>query len=234
MDEDANKIEMSEFIDSNSSLFVVLGVFSALSIYISDLSSDSLSSAPIEIRIGFVGALLLSLLLIILIYRQLVNHVGSIENLLQAHTKFRNWDLIIFTGGAIFLLPSLITPILQRLLTFYYLIALLGLLFSVPLIFRIASELNKRLAEEGITRYLQILALSAVTYRLTTDYSEYMFSNPHLYGAELFTLSNFLPVLYDISGVIALVLRAFSAVIGFVSIMRTVDGLGAYFREETD
>jgi hypothetical protein len=229
-----NDIDVAGFFDNNSSLFVVLGVFSALAIYISELGGTSLENAPIEIRLGFGGALLLSLLAVLLIYRQIVNHVGSVEDLIRAHANFQNWDLIIFTGGAVFLLPSLITPLLQRLLTLYYVIAVLSILFSMPAMFKIAYEIDTRLTDEGIVRHGQILLLSIAIYWLSSRYVRYIRDNAELYGTGTFSLSHLSPVFYDVSAIIAVIIRTSVLVIGGITTLKLSQDIGDRIRGESN
>lgn len=226
-----NGIDVAKFFDANSSLFIVLGVFSALAIYISELGGGSLDQAPIEIRIGFGGSLLLTLLSVLLIYRQMANYVGSFEELLKAHTSFQNWDLIIFTAGAAFLLPALITPILQQLLTLYYLIGVLLLLFSVPLYARIVLGIDQKLADEGLIRDIPILALSLVVLWATRQYSEYLRANPEKFEPSTFSTENLNPLIYDIMGVQAEILSFIAAVLISMSGVKIVEEIGDRVRE---
>jgi hypothetical protein len=233
-EDQSNEIDLAEFLEQHSSLFVVLGVFSALAIYISDLGAEPLDTAPLQIRIGFAGALLLSLLILLVIYQEMVNHVGSVEDLFRAHTNFKNWDLMIFTAGAAFLLPSLITPLLRQISTLYYVIGVLSLIFSLPLIFEVVIIIDSRLTEEGIIRYVQIICVSAFTYWASTQYSDYIISNSNLTGVESFSLSNVEPLFYDVTGVIALIAQTLAGILLLSNSFKFVEELGEKVREVTN
>ena len=232
MEEDKrSEIHLAEFFEQHSSLFVVLGVFSALAIYISDLGVEPLDTARLQIRIGFAGSLLLSLLIILVIYQEMVKHVGSVEDLFRAHTDFRNWDLMIFTAGVAFLLPSLITPLLRQISTLYYVLGILILIFSLPLIFKAVIMIDTRLAKEGIVRQAQIIAVSLLVYWISTQYTDYLFSSPQLTGVRKFSLSNFSPLVYDVTGVIALIAQALAGLLILLNGFQLLDGLGDQIRE---
>jgi hypothetical protein len=218
IDEEPEPIDIAEFFKQNSSLFVVLGVFSALAIYISELSDAPLSSAPLESRIGFAGSLLLSALLVVAVYGELINEAGSVEKLVILHTKFKNWDLMLLTAGMVFLFPSLITPLLRQTSTLYYFLGFIALIFSLPVLFRIVLIVNNQLVENDLLRYLQLAGASLAVLIISSNYFEYVVSNPQLTGSNSFSLSNFEPLFYDVTGTIAALLRVLSVLLlGFYS-----------------
>jgi len=229
MDEDNQEnddINIADFLKSNSELFVILGVFSALAIYISDLGGDSLGNAPSEIRIGFGGALLLSTLLIIIIYKQLVERVGSIENLFRAHTEYQNWDLIVFTGGIILLLPSLITPIIQELVALYYVIGVLTILGLVAITFRFMLRIEQMLPNNNIQRNIALIIISGICFYFASKYIDFIESNPEVYGPGPFSTSNLSPVLYDSLAVIAFAILSVSLGLTIFAGLNLADSLG--------
>jgi len=219
-------INIADFLKSNSELFVVLGVFSALAIYISDLGGDSLGNAPSEIRIGFGGSLLLSILLIIIIYKQLVEKVGSIEDLFRAHTEYQNWDLIVFTGGIILLLPSLITPILQELIALYYVIGVLTILGLIAVTFRIMLRIEHILPENDIQRNVILIIISGICIYFARKYLDYLELNPEVYGPGTFSTSNLSPVLYDSLAVIAFAILSVSLGLSIFAGLNLASNLG--------
>jgi len=224
------QIDVADFLEVHSSLFVVLGVFSALAIYISDLGGGSIETAAIQIRIGFGGSLLLSFLVVVLIYRQMVDYAGSLNALIGAHGHLKNWDLIIFTGGLALLLPSLVIPVLQRLITLYYLILVLGVLFSVPILFRTAIRMEQYLAEDGVIRHIELLVISGFLLASVLKYLEYLRSNPRVAGTAEFSLSNLSPVFYDTTGVIAVALQGALIALIFSSAINLLQTVGNQIR----
>ncbi|WP_144049545.1 hypothetical protein [Halorubrum salipaludis] len=235
MNEDDQKndnIDMADFLKSNSELFVILGVFSALAIYISDLGGGgSVGDAASQIRIGFGGALLLTILLILLIYRQLVNQIGSIGDLFKAHTEVQNWDLVVFTGGVILLLPSLVTPIFQQLLALYYIMGILIILSLIAVVFRIMLRVKQVLPEDEIQRDVFLIIISGICYIGTDEYTEYLRSNPELIGPGPFSTSNLSPVIYDSSAVIALAIGSGSILLAMYAVFDLADTLGDRYRQ---
>jgi len=230
-DQKVNYIDLNEFLKSNSSLFVILGVFSALSIYISDLGGGSVGDATAEIRVGFGGSLLLAFLLTLLIYKQLIEQVGSIEVLLKAHTKLYNWDLIVFTTGLLLLLPSMVYPIVQEVVALYYTVGLLMIFFYIMLSFRIVLKIDQLLPENGILRHTSIIALLMIALYISTEYYNYIDSNLQLIGTKPFSTSNMLPVVLDSLAVISVGIMTVSFVSLVYSIIDLLDTLGKLWRD---
>lgn len=59
-DGDIDAFDLGEFIDEHSELFLVMGVFGALAIYISQSSTGNTPDSEVFIRIGYVSAFGLS------------------------------------------------------------------------------------------------------------------------------------------------------------------------------
>ena len=226
-----NRINVTEFLKDNSSLFVILGVFSALSIYISDLGGGSVGNATTEIRVGFGGSLLLALLLILLIYRQLIDRAGSLENLLKLHTKLTNWDLIVFTGGLLLLLPSLIHPIIQEVVALYYIMGTLIFFLLINIIFRVFLKIEQILPKKGIPRHAMVISLTLASIYSFDMLSNYINSNPQLIGVGPFSLSNIYPVIIDAISVLSIGIYGVSLAILVESVTKLLDIFGELYQD---
>ena len=209
-DEISREVDIADFIDQNANLFVVLGVFSALAIYISQLQDGSLTQAPLETRVGFAGSLLLALLILSLIYKQLLGKLGSFKNLFHAHTRLANLDLILFTTGVGLLIPALANPLTQYQSALYYTLGSGGLVISVPMVFVVVSKTQEILPETDYVRQILIMVLGIMSLSGGEAVLDFIRSGYVPIGTRDFSPSNPLPVLFDITGVVALMIQSIS------------------------
>ena len=230
-DQENDDIDVADFLRLNSELFVILGVFSALAIYISDLGGGSVADATNEIRVGFGGALLLSTLLVLLIYKKLVERTGSVGALFRAHTTFQNWDLIVFTGGIILLLPALVTPILQQQVSLYFVIGVLTILVLIAVVFRGMLLIQQSLPDDEIQKNLILIGLSIISFYIGDEYMLYIQSNPDLYGVGPFSTSNLAPVFYDSLAAITVAISFGSVLVVVYATLRLADLIGDRYRQ---
>jgi hypothetical protein len=93
----SKEFDLAGFIRDWSALFLVMGVFAALAIYILQTTGNSASEASIIIKTGVVASFVLSLLMMFLIYSKMKDRLGSWNELYLAHKQLQNIDLIIFT-----------------------------------------------------------------------------------------------------------------------------------------
>lgn len=220
--DELTEVDIATFLEKNSKLFVILGVFSALAIYISELGSSNMSEATISVKVGFAGALLLSTLIVVMIYRKMIEHVGSIDDLLLAHANMQNWDLIVFTAGILLLVPSLITPIIQRTLSLYFVIAIFGVFFSIPPIFKVVLQVERKLPNEGWVRSFSIIIISAISIESAGRYIDYVSSNSELIGTSNFSLSNLTPAVLDSLAFIAVLSRFILLVVICITVLSLI------------
>lgn len=206
-DQDEFNVDVTEFVENNSNLFLVLGVFSALAIYISQLQDVPLTEAPLETRVGFAGSLLLAVLIISLIYKKLIEDIGSLQNIIRAHTRITaNLDLILFTTGIILLIPALASPLLEYQNALYFTLGAMSIVFSVPLIFEMMLIIEKYLPDSGILRQTIIVMLSIVSVGISNNVFEYISSGSFPVGTIEFSITNPQPLVFDIIATIFLVI----------------------------
>jgi hypothetical protein len=100
--------DLADFIGDHSELFVVMGVFGALAIYISQSASAELGTdANLMIKTGFVSAFGVSILRYALIYRKLIGVFGDWNALYRAHFRLKNAPLAVFSLFSALLVLSL-------------------------------------------------------------------------------------------------------------------------------
>ena len=90
--------DLATFIKQFSELFVFMGVFGALAIYISQSTTSSPGTeAELMIKTGFVAAFALSMLMYVLIYMKLIEEFGGWNELYRAHFRLQNIPLAAFS-----------------------------------------------------------------------------------------------------------------------------------------
>lgn len=91
------EIDFAEFLNENSGMFTIVGVFAALAIYLSRITEASIFESELMIQIGFGAAFVIALVVMAEVYFLLRNELGSWHTLLHAHLRLKNLDLAIFT-----------------------------------------------------------------------------------------------------------------------------------------
>lgn len=218
-----SRVDVGDFLKSNSELFVVLGVFSALAIYISQLHQGPLNESPLETRVGFAGSLLLALLVLALVYGRLIEEAGSLENLIRAHARISNLDLIIFTTGILFLAPSLAAPLLEYQSALYYTLVVASLVLLIPVMFEVILILRSKLPENPYIRSAITLVLGVFIHFAAGDTVAHIRSNPGLVGTDQFSVYNLAPAFYDVLAVMALIGQMVGLLAAMVAVSLLID-----------
>ncbi|QLC34070.1 hypothetical protein EFA46_007585 [Halarchaeum sp. CBA1220] len=188
-------VNLADFIEANSELFVVLGVFSALAIYISNISSAITQSPNVGVRVGFVGSLLLALLTLLQIYRRLLNRIGSIREVIEAHAEANNIDLVLFTTSMSAIVPSLALPILSRETAIYYILEILFVFVLIPLFAGVIYNIIDRAPDAGRWFSAEIAITSVGVLWISLKLREYLNNHPDFSDPALFSLNNLFPAL---------------------------------------
>jgi hypothetical protein len=209
-EKDTSNVDIGGFIDRNSNLFVVLGVFSALAIYISQLQGGRLIEAPLETRVGFVGSLVLAALTITTIFKQLISDIGSLNTFINSLGKTQNWDLLVFTAGFSLLTPAIVAPLLEYQSGLYWAIALIGFLFTFALTIKTVSKMYDCIPETELLREGTILLIGLILFASSTWLLNFMLSESVPIGTRYFSISTPLPVVFDILALNMLIIQIMS------------------------
>lgn len=164
------EFSLPEFISEKSELFVVLGVFSALSVYMIEISSNPSSFSGIWFQIGFLGPILISVLMLFLLYYQLYKEFKNLDQFLRGHSPFWHPDLLVFTTGMLLLSMSILIRILAYVEAIYlgmgilFAIAGTGVGFSINLFIEehFLDELVEFAAEKRMLPLVIILILAPI------------------------------------------------------------------------
>lgn len=113
--ESLDAFDLAGFIEERSELFVVMGVFGALAIYIAQSTGELGTTTDSELMttVGFVSAFALSILMLVLVYKKLIEEFGDWHTTFRAHLRVRNAPLALFSLLAFVLIIS-ISHILTR------------------------------------------------------------------------------------------------------------------------
>lgn len=155
-------ISLGEFVDENSSIFLVMGVFAALSVYISSLPKAGLDTEVVDA--GVVSALIIAGVLSLVLLWRVLELLGGIDGIIDNLFTINNMDFIIFIIAFIYLLDSLIKIVVGRpqavgaIATSLTIVALLFITVVGVRIVRNKIEAYLRLDNE----YIDIISLSLV------------------------------------------------------------------------
>jgi len=221
-EKDTTKVDIGGFIDDNSNLFVVLGVFSALAIYISQLQDGRLIEAPLQTRVGFVGSLVLAALTITTIFKQLISEIGSIDRFVDSLAKTQNWDLLVFTAGFTLLTPAILAPLLEYQSGLYWALALIMFFFTFALIIKTISKLYDYIPETALLREGTITILGLVLFASSTWVLNFMLSESIPIGTQYFSISTPLPLLFDVIALDILIIQFISGLVFSLGFLKFV------------
>lgn len=140
--EELAQFDLAEFVNEWSNLFVVMGVFAATAIYISQVTKGDIQDAQMTARLGFVASLILAALLFVLVYMKLKDEFGSLHRMYRAHFRLRNTPLLIFSLCSFTLSISLMSIVVSR----QPVVLLLIMLAIVVLILGLASRFLEKLS----------------------------------------------------------------------------------------
>lgn len=110
---DSDSFDLAGFLDDHSELFVVMGVFAALSVYLSDSAQTTLQKAPETVQGGYVASLVITGVVGVLIYREMMREFGSFNNLVEGHFQARNIDLFVFSVMFLLLFQAILSLAVQ-------------------------------------------------------------------------------------------------------------------------
>lgn len=105
-------LSLGEFVDENSSIFLVMGVFAALSVYISSLPKDGLDTEVVDA--GVVSALIIAGILSLVLLWRILELVGGIDGIIDNLFTINNIDFLLFIIAYTYLLDSLIKIVVGR------------------------------------------------------------------------------------------------------------------------
>jgi MFS family permease len=204
--------DLAEFIDEYSSLFVTMGVFGALALYISQTSPEELTQSSVMIKMGFVASFLIAILIFALIYRQMLNEFDSKHQLIRAHVRvWENPALAAFTFLAA-LLGSSVSFILVRhqpiiLMMGFLAVGGLGYILGLNALYWVAEHVPKT----PYWRIGTILSTSFIVLVITLYLRMNVLDNYQLTTINQLSLSDPVPIFIDIALLLVASLQSMAA-----------------------
>lgn len=214
-------VDLADFIQDRSSLVVVMGVFAAVAVYISD-SAPALGAgteSQLMYTTGFVSALGMTLLFLVLVYKELADEVGSWHHLHHAHYRLDNLPLAFFTLFNIMLILS-ISYLITRYEPVLFMLLLIATLFAGGgLVLRTLYEIGKHFPQTVWARISVISFFSAVVF-LVSNYiiTEYL-SGVELATIQQMSLTDPMPVVTGVVYVFAVSVRMVAALSALTAII---------------
>lgn len=212
-DSDSDAFDLADFIDENGSLFVTMGVFGALALYISQTSPEELTESAAMIKIGFAASFLIAMLIFALIYREMRNEFGSWHQLIRAHTRiWENPALAAFTFFAV-LLGLSVSFILARhqpilLMMGFVAVAGLGYVLGINMLYWV----GKRVPRTPFWRIGTIILASFVVLMVTLYLRTNVLSEYQITTINQLSMSDPVPIVIDITLLLVASLQSLAAI----------------------
>lgn len=214
-------VDLAAFIETHSSLIVVMGVFAAVAVYISQSAPELGTSTDSQLMYatGFVSALGMTLLFLGLVYKELAGEVGSWSNLHYAHYRLDNLPLALFTLFNAMLVLSISYLITQYEPVIFVLVLIATLFVGGGIVLRLMHGIGRLLPQSAWARIPVILILSVVTV-----FASNFVVTEHLSGIEISTIHEMsltepVPVAIAIAYILVVSIRAVAAIGVFASIL---------------
>lgn len=222
-DSDPRSVDLAAFVESHSPLLVVMGVFAAVAVYISQ-SAPSLGTntdAELIYTTGFVSSLGMTMLFLLLVYKELAKETESWNNLHYAHYRLDNFPLALFTLFNGMLILSMSFLLLRYEPAIFILVLIATVYAGYGIVFRLVHYIARILPRSARVR-IPVLLLVSVVSVVASDFvlTEYL-AEVHLMTIHELSLSEPIPVLMTSGYVLIGSIRAAGAlgvVIGILSI----------------
>lgn len=164
-DSDPRAVDLATFIENHSALLVVMGVFAAVAVYISqsapELGTDT--DAELMYATGFISALGMTILFLLLVYKKLAAETKSWHNLHLAHYRLDNLPLVLFTLFNMMLVLS-ISYLITRYEPVVFTLVLVAAVFAGGgIVIRTIYSMKEFLPQSAWARIPVMFILSTIT-----------------------------------------------------------------------
>lgn len=213
--EDSNieSFDLADFIEEKSELFVVMGVFAALAIYITQ-STDSLGTSTdsqLMTTIGFASAFALSILILALIYKKLIEEFDHWHDAFRAHFRVRNAPLALFSLFTFVLVIS-ISHILTRHEPVIFILLLTGTYAAgVGVLLRFVYGVAGRVPRTPTWRISTIFLACSFVFAGTTYLLETVLNQIELTTIHGLSLSDPVTIGINVAYLLVVTIRSFAA-----------------------
>lgn len=179
-------VDLADFIQDRSALLVVMGVFAAVAVYISDSAPEFGTSTDSHLMYvtGFVAALGMTVLLFFLVYKELAAEIGSWHHLHHAHYRLNNLPLAFFTLFNAMLILSISYLIMQYEPVLFMLLLIATLFAGGGIVLRTLYAIGKRLPQTAWARIPATFLFSIIIFFT----SNYIIIKKYLHDVEIATI----------------------------------------------
>lgn len=214
---DPYAVDLAEFIQDRSALLVVMGVFAAVAVYISDSAPELGTSTDSQLMYatGFVAALGMTLLLLYLVYRELAVETGSWHHLHHAHYRLDNLPLAFFTLFNVMLILSISYLITQYEPVIFMLLLIATLFAGGGIVLRTLYTIVRHLPQTALVRIPVIFIISIATVFVSNFFITEYLSGVEISTIQQMSLTDPMPVVIAVAYI-------------FVGSIRTVAALGVF------
>lgn len=222
-DTDLDKFHLADFIEDRSELFVVMGVFGALAIYIAQSTDELGTSTDAELMttVGFVSAFALSILMLSLVYSKLIEEFGNWNKLYRAHFRVRNAPLALFSLLSLVLVIS-ISHILTRHEPVVFMLVLVATYAAgVGVVMRIVFGVARRVPRTPTWRISTIVTACLVTLLSTMYLHENILDQIEITTIHELSFSDPVTIVMNVAFLLVVTIESFAA----LGILATLIGI---------
>lgn len=205
--------DLANFISKNSELFVIMGVFGALAIYISQSTiTTPTTDAELMVKTGFVSAFALSLLIYGLIYKKLIEEFGGWNALYRSHFRLENVPLAAFTLFSGLLVLSISFIITQNEPVVFLIIATGTLIASIGIVTRILYGVAHKVPRTPVWRISTIFSVSLSIFLVSRWVQTNVANEFEPATIQELSLADPLPVVVSILVLLVASIQSFAAI----------------------
>lgn len=214
-------VDLAGFIEEHSALIVVMGVFAAIAVYISQSAPELGTTTDSELMYatGFVSALGMTILFLLLLYSELAGEVGSWSRLHLAHYRLENLPLALFTLFNVMLALSISYLITQYEPVIFILVLIATLFVGGGLVLRTMHYVSGLLPQSPWVRIPTIFIASAVTALVTNFAVEEYFAGVEISTIHEMSLTEPVPIMIAVVYLLLVSIRAVGSIGVFASLL---------------
>lgn len=213
-DLDPLAVDLVGFIKEYSTLLVVMGVFAAIAVYISQSAPELGTSTDSQLMYatGFVSALGMTLLFLLLMYNELAGEVGSWSKLHLAHYRLNNLPLALFTLFNGMLALSILYLITQFEPAIFILVIVATVFVGGGLVLRSLHFVGELVPRSPWVRIPALFIVSAVTVFASNFALEEYYPGVNISTIHELTLTEPVPIAIAVVYILLGTIRAAGAI----------------------
>ena len=196
-----DRISLNSYISENSNLFLVMGVFAALSVYISSIPSDGVDEHFIQL--GLVTSLIITGLLAVVIVLALSNQVSDEAEVITSLLHIKNIDTLVFLSLFATLFYSLLQVVIEDIqaLAIIFIVVLFAGIFALMLsiIMHGSSKLDPYIENSELRAVIIATIVFTISLQIIRHLNEYLYDEYKLQEFQFdndVTLTEAIPAIF--------------------------------------